>query len=101
MKIDVEGMEPFVLRGMAGLLRRFRPAVLTEFHPWAIERATGTSPEDYLAGLFALHAVAEVLHRDGTRERCTDPAAVMAAWRRVNDAAGLAGRVHLDLLFAG
>ncbi|TCO42737.1 FkbM family methyltransferase [Dokdonella fugitiva] len=101
VKIDVEGMEPFVLRGMAGLLRRFRPAVLTEFHPWAIERATGTSPEDYLAGLFALHAVAEVLHRDGTRERCTDPAAVMAAWRRVNDAAGLAGRVHLDLLFAG
>ncbi|MGN6521365.1 MAG: FkbM family methyltransferase, partial [Dokdonella sp.] len=100
VKIDVEGMEPLVLRGMANLLRRFRPAVLAEFHPWAIERATGTSPEECLAALFALHEAAVIVHRDGTRERCADPAAVMAAWRRVNDAAGLAGRVHLDLLFA-
>ena len=100
VKIDVEGMEPLVVRGMATLLGRFRPAVLTEFHPWAIEQATGTSPDDYLATLFALHGVAEVLHRDGTRERCTDPAAVMAVWRRLNEAAGLAGRLHLDLLFA-
>jgi hypothetical protein len=40
-----------------------------------------------------------VLHFDGSTEDCVDPAAVMRAWRRVNEAAGMDDRVHLDLLF--
>ena len=39
-----------------------------------------------------------VLHRDGSVEACADPDAVMQVWRRVNEAAGIDGRVHLDLL---
>ncbi len=33
VKIDVAGMEPAVVRGAERLLRRFRPALVCEFHP--------------------------------------------------------------------
>jgi FkbM family methyltransferase len=99
VKVDVEGMEPRALRGLQRTLQRFRPALLSEFHPWAIERACAEPAIDYLRWLQRLYPTATILHRDGTRERCTGPEAVMAAWRHANDAAGLDGRLHLDLLF--
>ena len=49
--------------------------------------------------LAAAESRISVLHRDGSTEDFTDAGAVMLAWRRVNEAAGLDGRVHLDLLF--
>jgi FkbM family methyltransferase len=99
VKIDVEGMEPCALRGLARTLERFRPLLISEFHPWAIERASGESPHDLLAWLGRWYASIRVLHRDGSSEDLADPDAVMATWRRVNEAAGMDGRVHLDLLF--
>jgi FkbM family methyltransferase len=99
VKIDVEGMEPRALRGLARTLEKFRPRLVSEFHPWAIERATGESPHDFLVWLSRWYGSIRVLHRDGTCEDLADPDAVMATWRRVNEAAGVDGRVHLDLLF--
>ena len=98
VKIDVAGMEPAVVRGAERLLQRFRPALVCEFHPWAIERV-GASPADHLALLAGLYGRIEVLHRDGTREPGADADAVMAVWRRENERFGLGGRLHLDLLF--
>jgi FkbM family methyltransferase len=99
VKLDVAGMEPRVLRGLARTIERFQPVLISEFHPWAIERATGESPLDFLEWLSDWYARISVLHRDGSTEDFTDAGAVMLAWRRVNEAAGMDGRVHLDLLF--
>ena len=98
LKIDVAGMEPLVLRGLGQTLARLRPLLLSEFHPWAIARAAASSPLDYLRALRRLYPAITILHRDGTRERCAEPAEVMEAWQRDNEAAGMAGRLHLDLL---
>jgi FkbM family methyltransferase len=98
VKVDVEGMEPLALRGLERTLARFQPALISEFHPWAIERAAGSAPLEYLDFLRRFYGVIHVLHRDGRRERCADPQAVMEVWRRENAAAGLDGRLHLDLL---
>jgi len=99
VKIDVEGMEPRALRGLQRTLDRFHPVLISEFHPWAIERACGESPFEFLEWLTDWYEAIAVLHRDGSTEDCADPAAVMLAWRRVNEAANMDGRVHLDLLF--
>jgi FkbM family methyltransferase len=99
IKLDVAGMEPRVLRGLARTIERFQPLLISEFHPWAIERATGESPLEFLEWLSEWYGRISVLHRDGSTEDFTDAGAVMLAWRRVNEAAAMDGRVHLDLLF--
>jgi FkbM family methyltransferase len=99
VKIDIAGMEPRALRGLSRMLERFRPVLISEFHPWAIERATGESPYALLEWLGAWYGPIRVLHRDGSSQDLADPDAVMAAWRRINEAAGMDGRIHLDLLF--
>jgi FkbM family methyltransferase len=99
VKIDVEGMEPRALRGAEATIERFRPVLISEFHPWAIERACGESPLEFLEWLSNWYAAIVVLHGDGRTETCADAASVMRVWRRVNENAGLDGRVHLDLLF--
>lgn len=100
VKLDVAGMEPLALRGLERTLRRFRPALLMEFHPWAIERAAREAPLEILRALRRTYPAIVVLHRDGARERCAEPEEVMAVWRRANAAAALDGRLHLDLLLA-
>ena len=99
LKIDIEGMEPFALRGLERTINRFRPTLLSEFHPWAIERATGTAAVDYLHWLRQFYPAITVLHGDGRRTRCDQPEAVMQMWREANQREGLGERLHLDLLF--
>jgi len=48
VKIDVEGAEMSVLRGMTGTLKRFRPRLITEIHPKKLE-SFGTNPADVIA----------------------------------------------------
>jgi FkbM family methyltransferase len=98
VKIDIEGMEPLALHGFERSLERLRPVLLSEFHPWAMERASDTSPVDYLHWLRRFYPAITILHRDGRRERCIEPEAVMQAWRDANARAGLGDRLHLDLL---
>jgi FkbM family methyltransferase len=98
VKLDIAGMEPLALRGLEKTLTRFRPRLLSEFHPWAIERATRLAPIDYLVRLRTFYSAITILYPDGERERCSEPEAVMQAWRRANARAGLDGRLHLDLL---
>lgn len=100
VKLDIAGMEPLALRGLGRTLARWRPVVLSEFHPWAIERASATAPVDYLRQLRQWYPAIVVLHRDGTRTRCTEPEQVMEIWRDANAAAGFGERLHLDLMLA-
>jgi FkbM family methyltransferase len=51
VKIDIEAHEPFAIRGMARLLKKHRPKIITEFHPWAMQLNNTEAPEEYLAQL--------------------------------------------------
>ncbi len=48
IKIDVEGYETKVLRGLSHILERYRPMVITEFEPRHLVRA-GSSPEELIS----------------------------------------------------
>lgn len=100
LKIDIEGMEPLALRGLERTIARLRPILLSEFNPWAIERATATDAIDYLRWLRRWYPAITILHRDGRRQRCVEVKEVMQVWREENHRAGLGDRLHLDLLLA-
>ncbi len=48
VKVDVEGAEPLVLLGAAGMLARDRPALVSEFYPLALDSSPWGSAQGYL-----------------------------------------------------
>jgi FkbM family methyltransferase len=93
VKMDIEAHEPAALRGMDGLLRRHRPKLITEFHPWAIRMNSIDPPEDYLRQLEALDYRLSVILPDGELASMPSRAAVMDYW------AGLRSETaNIDLL---
>jgi FkbM family methyltransferase len=64
IKMDVEGAEPQVIRGAARLLREDRPVILTELHPVQLERASGTTGDEFLSELRGLGYSAHGIERD-------------------------------------
>jgi FkbM family methyltransferase len=49
IKMDVEGAEPQVLHGAERLLATDRPVILSELHPTQLQRASGTTADEFLA----------------------------------------------------
>lgn len=70
IKLDLEGAEPMVLRGMGRLLRDSKPSILLEFCPGDLEGA-GVSPSRFMGELrerfdvFAIRGFRMVHHPDG------------------------------------
>jgi FkbM family methyltransferase len=48
VKIDIEGHEPFAIKGMVDLLIQNKPVILTEFSPATLQQIGKTTPESYL-----------------------------------------------------
>ena len=65
VKIDVEGAESLVVRGMGELVRHHRPTIVMEWSPWQSERA-GFALDDLIGQLAALDLTPHVLGADGS-----------------------------------
>ncbi len=99
VKIDVEGHEPLALAGMLGALRRFRPTLVSEFHPTALRANAQVEPAKYLALLFGLWQHVLVIAPDREPQPCSNGSEVLAIWSRA--AAERGQGIHLDLLCLG
>ena len=97
LKIDIEGYEPIVLRSAGEVLRRIRPTMFVEYHPWVVERR-GLSVEEFHEQLFSFGMSIRVMHHDGSTPRVQDSTELAAQHARINDEAKEDGRIHLDLL---
>ncbi len=91
VKIDVEGYEPFVLRGMEGSLARHRPIVVAEFAPGNLRDIGGVEPAAFLASMRDRGYSASVLEEDGRETPAGSPDAIFSR---------LGARHHLDLVYS-
>jgi len=104
MKIDIEGHEPFALKGLANTVRRHKPMILCEFNPRCLKDNAGLPAEDFARQIFALTRTVRVIEHDGKTRDVTTPQQLMALWSARNAEAvrtGLLpdGMLHFDLLF--
>lgn len=93
VKIDVEAHEPFALRGMDELIRKHRPAIITEFHPYIMEANNHIDPENYLKQIEAYGYRLSIIDLSGQIIDGPDSSFVMSFWRDLNQELK-----HLDLL---
>jgi FkbM family methyltransferase len=92
VKLDIEGHEISALKGMIGLLRRDRPKIIAEFHPWAMRLNELGEPDDYLNFLFDLKCRIAVIGGTGELIEVSSPAEVMDYQSSLGDE-----RIHIDL----
>ncbi|WP_204335942.1 FkbM family methyltransferase, partial [Klebsiella pneumoniae] len=69
IKIDVEGFELRVLRGLADTIRRFKPKILCEFNPMCIREQAETDPERLADHIFELAPHGDLVEHDGSFTR--------------------------------
>jgi len=93
IKIDVEAHEPAAVRGMETLLRKHRPKLITEFHPWALKLNNKEPPGAYLDQLYALGYKLSIIEEPTGKimqVSCADE--ILAYWKSLNNET-----IHLDL----
>ena len=61
IKMDVEGAEPQVVQGATRVLKEDRPVIMSELHPTQLERASGTTADDFIAQMRRLGYAAHLL----------------------------------------
>lgn len=99
VKIDIEGFEPYAVRGFAEALRRFRPMVFTEFHPWIMRSREPDLAQRYLNFWRDLGYALTIIEANGELREDQSDAQIWAHWSDLNARAGSAAGVHhLDLI---
>jgi FkbM family methyltransferase len=90
VKIDIEGFEPFAVRGMERSLERHRPLVLSEFAPANLEQIGGIPPASYVTW-FA--------ERGYRCEKVLEPGGELAPVDAASVVQTVGEKHHADLLF--
>lgn len=92
VKIDIEAHEPAAIRGMEGLIKKLRPKIITEFHPWAMELNNTAPPVAYLEQLVALGYELSIIEPSGNCLEVSGPEEILSYWKSLGKETA-----HLDL----
>jgi len=92
IKIDVEAHEPAATRGMETLLRKHKPKMITEFHPYALKFNNKEPPIAYLHQLYALGYRLSIIETSGNILNVNGADEIMSYWKALNSET-----IHLDL----
>lgn len=92
VKIDIEAHEPFALQGMVGLIKKHRPKIITEFHPWAMRLNNLGEPIEYLNQIIRLGYNLGVILPTGEILDCSGSHDIDSYWRALGEET-----MHLDL----
>ena len=92
IKIDIEAHEPYAIRGMEKLIKRLKPKMITEFHPWAMKQNNLELPEEYLYQLFDLGYQISIIEPSGSLLSVSNVKDIFNYWEQLNHE-----EAHLDL----
>ncbi|WP_198136320.1 FkbM family methyltransferase [Roseiflexus sp. RS-1] len=98
IKMDIEGHEPVALQGMRRTIARYRPIIVSEFHPKAIREYSRQEPQDYLEALVSMGYSLSVVEPTGKVIDFIDPSEIMTHWRNLNLQFDSRDAMHLDIL---
>jgi FkbM family methyltransferase len=104
IKLDIEGHEPFALRGLDHTLRRHTPLILCEYNPRCLIDNAGAPPEEFATQIFEMTRTVEVIEHDGRCGTVASAKELTRLWLSRNRDAVSAGflphgMLHFDLLF--
>ena len=85
IKIDVEAHEPAAIRGMEGLIKKLKPKIITEFHPWAMENNNVDPPIAYLEQLIGYGYQLSVIEPAGNCLEMSGAEEILSYWRSLNE----------------
>lgn len=91
IKIDIEGHEPFALRGLEKTIAKHCPIITSELHPYLLKQHSKTEPLDYLFQIESLGYTLSVIGDDVKGPMDSDT--VMRLW-----GAKHSKLAHLDIL---
>ena len=100
IKMDIEGHEPYAICGMDRLIKKHKPIIFTEFHPWCIRVYNKTEPQQYLERLTQYGYNISIIERVGEGGKITeapDTTFVMNFWQKLAEKVNY-DRIHLDLM---
>lgn len=98
VKVDIEGHEPVALQGMRKTLHKYRPIVISEFHPKLIREVAKQEPQEYLDTLVSMGYRLSVIELTANVIDCVESADVVDYWRKVNRRHRTGDTMHLDIL---
>lgn len=93
VKMDIEAHEPAAIRGMTALIRRHKPKLITEFHPWAMRINNAAQPIEYLNQLYGLGYQLSIIETSGRLITVSSADEIMGYWEELHQET-----IHLDLL---
>jgi FkbM family methyltransferase len=104
IKLDIEGYEPFALRGMGRTLTKHKPLILCEFNPRCLISHASVPPERFAKQIFDITTKVGAIEHDGQTNCVTTPTDLMNLWKTKNKQAIKTGflppgMLHFDLLF--
>ena len=83
VKMDIEGHEPFALKGMERIIKQWSPTIFTEFNPSCLRDFAKVNPLDYLSALRGYGYQLHIL-QPGNSPTAASEKAVMDCWHQVN-----------------
>ena len=103
VKIDIEGHEPFALKGFAKLLRKHKPAMVAEFSPYCLRTLQGNDPREYVELLLSHYTHLRVISLFGDSASFKKSRDLMDYWeqrnRELSDEKRLVeGDLHFDII---
>jgi FkbM family methyltransferase len=100
IKMDIEGHEPSAISGMDLLIKKHKPIIFTEFHPWCIRSFNKTEPQEYLERLIQYGYRLSILQREeegGAITEAPDTTFVMNFHKELGEKLKF-DKIHLDLI---